>query len=164
MDESPPVIVEFFSRMTTLAPARAASTAQLMPAMPLPTTTMSASLDSWFLAGFARASCTVSVINSLSVPPVEAMASASAEVAAAGVASEPWGAHPAKPPLATTAAVVPRPNRNERRDTAPGILAQSFSFSVVIASSLFRIVPDSPVRTNRIMGEVATGRQHQKGW
>ncbi len=76
--------------MITFAPARDASAAQLMPAMPLPTTTMSASLVSWFLAGFARASCTVSVArapSSVSVP-VAAKSSLGAAVGA-GAASGP---------------------------------------------------------------------------
>ena len=50
MDESPPVALCFSSTMTR-APASEASTAALMPAMPLPMTTMSASLFSWDLAG-----------------------------------------------------------------------------------------------------------------
>ena len=52
MDESPPVMPRFSTTMT-LAPARDASTAQLMPAMPEPMTTMSQSLVSLASAGVA---------------------------------------------------------------------------------------------------------------
>ncbi len=54
---------------------------------------------------------------------------------------------------ATAAAVAPRPNRNERRETVVGTSVR-WVFSVVMVSSLFcRNGPGPPARTTRIIGK-----------
>ena len=114
MDESPPV-TSCFSSTITLAPAREASTAALMPVMPLPTTTRSASFVSCLSAGFSAAAWMVSGASADAVALPAASALFAVEPEPAFAPALVCGAQAARLLPAARAAEVPSPSTKARR-------------------------------------------------
>lgn len=166
MDESPPVTL-CFSSTTTLAPAREASTAALMPATPLPTMTKSTSLVSCFSAGVSAAAWMVSGFWAPVALDVLLALAASEPLSALAGAAVLCGAQPARPLPATTAAVAPSPIRNERRETpADAMFFPSVLMMILPVRRCFLSAADPPPVDPLSPSCQGTGspRQRQSGW
>ena len=166
MDESPPVTL-CFSSTTTLAPAREASTAALMPATPLPTMTKSTSLVSCFSAGVSAAAWMVSGFWAPVALDVLLALAASEPLSALAGAAVLCGAQPARPLPATTAAVAPSPIRNERRETpADAMFFPSVLMMILPVRRCFLSAADPPPAEPLSPSCQGTGppRQRQSGW